>query len=175
MSKLSPKRVIPIKLERARSLSASDRKAVLGACARLKGLPGALLPILHDVQGALGYIPKDAIALIAAQLNLSRAEVHGVISFYHYFRTEKPGRHVLQLCRAEACQALGAAQLEAHAKRALGVDFHGTTKDGAVTLEAVYCLGNCALGPSAMLDERVQGRVTPERFDALIARARQGA
>jgi formate dehydrogenase subunit gamma len=141
----------------------------------LKGLPGALLPILHDVQVALGYLPKDAIPLIASQLNLSRAEVHGVISFYHYFRTEKPGRHVLQLCRAEACQALGAAQLEAHAKRALGVDFHGTTADGAVTLEAVYCLGNCALGPSAMLDDRLQGRLTPERFDALVARARQGA
>jgi formate dehydrogenase subunit gamma len=175
MSKQSPKRVIPIKLERASSLSASDRKAVLDGCARLKALPGALLPILHDVQGALGYIPKDAVPLIANQLNISRAEVHGVISFYHYFRTEKPGRHVLQLCRAEACQALGAADLEAHAKRALGIDFHGTTADGAVTLEAVYCLGNCALGPSAMLDERVQGRVTPERLDTLIARARQGA
>jgi formate dehydrogenase subunit gamma len=175
MSKLSPKRVIPIKLERASSLSASDRKAVVDACVRLKSLPGALLPILHDVQAALGYVPKDAVPLIADQLNLSRADVHGVISFYHYYRTEKPGRHVLQLCRAEACQSLGAAQLEAHAKRTLGIDFHGTTADGAVTLEAVYCLGNCALGPSAMLDERVQGRVTPERFDALIARARQGA
>jgi formate dehydrogenase subunit gamma len=175
MSKQSPKRVIPIKLERVSSLSDNDRKAVLEACARLKSLPGALLPILHDVQAALGYIPKDAVALIAHQLNLSRAEIHGVISFYHYFRTEKPGRHVLQLCRAEACQALGAAQLEAHAKRALGIDFHGTTADGAVTLEAVYCLGNCALGPSVMLDDRLQGRVTPERFDALIARTRQGA
>jgi formate dehydrogenase subunit gamma len=175
MSKQSPKRVIPIKLERASSLSDGDRKAVLGACARLKSLPGALLPILHDVQGALGYVPKDAVPLIADQLNLSRADVHGVISFYHYYRTEKPGRHVLQLCRAEACQALGAADLEAHAKRSLGIDFHGTTADGAVTLEAVYCLGNCALGPSAMLDDRLQGRVTPERFDALIARARQGA
>ena len=98
-----------------------------------------------------------------------------MISFYHYFRTEKPGRHILQLCRAEACQALGAARLEAHAKRALGVDFHGTTADGAITLEAVYCLGNCALGPSAMLDDRLQGRVTPERFDALIAGARQAS
>jgi formate dehydrogenase subunit gamma len=175
MSNQSPKRVIPIKVERASSLSASDRKAVLEACVRLKSLPGALLPILHDVQAALGYVPKDAVPLIADQLNLSRADVHGVISFYHYYRTEKPGRHVLQLCRAEACQALGAAQLEEHAKRTLGIDFHGTTDDGAVTLEAVYCLGNCALGPSAMLDDRVQGRVTPERFDALIARARRPA
>jgi formate dehydrogenase subunit gamma len=169
----SPKRIIPIKLERVSSLSASDRKTVQGSCARLKSLPGALLPILHDVQAALGYVPKDAVPLIAHELNLSRAEIHGVISFYHYFRTEKPGRHVLQLCRAEACQALGAAHLEAHAKRALGVDYHGTTADGAITLEAVYCLGNCALGPSAMLDDRLQGRVTPERFDALVAGARQ--
>jgi formate dehydrogenase subunit gamma len=120
---------------------------VLDSCARLKTLPGALLPILHEVQGALGYVPKDAVPLIAHALNLSRAEVHGVISFYHYFRTTKPGRHVVQLCRAEACQAVGAAQLEKHARRSLGVDFHGTTADGAVTLEPVYCLGNCALGP----------------------------
>ena len=175
MSNQSPKRIIPIKLERASSLSASDRMAVLDSCARLKSLPGALLPILHDVQGVLGYVPKDAVALIAHELNLSRAEIHGVISFYHYFRTEKPGRHVLQLCRAEACQALGAAHLEAHAKHALGVDFHGTTADGAITLEAVYCLGNCALGPSAMIDDRLQGRVTPERFDALVASARQAS
>jgi formate dehydrogenase subunit gamma len=175
MSKQAPNRVIPIKLERASSLSKSDQVAVLGSCERLKSLPGALLPILHDIQGALGYIPKDAVALIADQLNLSRAEVHGVISFYHYFRTEKPGRHVLQLCRAEACQALGAAHIEAHARHALGIDFHGTTTDGAVTLEAVYCLGNCALGPSAMLDDRLQGRLTPQTLDALIARARQPA
>jgi formate dehydrogenase subunit gamma len=173
MSNQSPKRIIPIKLERANSLCADDQKAVLDSCARLKSLPGALLPILHEVQGALGYVPKDAVPLIAHALNLSRAEIHGVITFYHYFRTEKPGRHVVQLCRAEACQAVGAAQLEAHAKRTLGIDFHGTTADGAVTLEAVYCLGNCALGPSAMLDDRLQGRVTPDRFDALIASARQ--
>jgi formate dehydrogenase subunit gamma len=175
MSNQSPKRIIPIKLERASSLSASDRIAVLDSCARLKSMPGALLPVLHDVQSALGYVPKDAVPLIAHELNLSRAEIHGVISFYHYFRTEKPGRHVLQLCRAEACQSLGAADLEAHAKRALGVDFHGTTADGAITLEAVYCLGNCALGPSAMIDDRLQGRVTPARFDALVAGARQSS
>jgi formate dehydrogenase subunit gamma len=175
MSNQSPKRIIPIKLERASSLSATDQKAVLDSCARLKALPGALLPILHEVQGALGHVPKDAVPLIAHELNLSRAEIHGVITFYHYFRTEKPGRHVVQLCRAEACQAVGAAALEAHAKRTLGIDFHGTTADGAVTLEAVYCLGNCALGPSAMIDDRLQGRVTPERFDALMASARQPA
>lgn len=173
MSNQSPKRIIPIKLERKTSLSADDQKAVHDSCARLKALPGALLPILHDVQGALGFVPKDAVPIIAHELNLSRAEIHGVISFYHYFRTEKPGRHVVQLCRAEACQSVGAVALEAYAKRTLGIDFHGTTADGAVTLEAVYCLGNCALGPSAMVDGRLQGRVSPERFDALIAAARQ--
>ena len=173
MSNQLPKRVIPIVQERATSLSAADAQIVQDSCARLKGLPGALLPILHEVQNALGYVPEDAVPLIAKALNLSRAEVHGVISFYHYFRTQKPGRHVLQLCRAEACQASGGAHLEDHAKRTLGVDFHGTTSDGAVTLEPVYCLGNCALGPSVMIDETLQGRVTPERFDALVAQARQ--
>lgn len=173
MSNTSPRRVIPIKPERPDSLGAAERDAILGICARLKSLPGALLPILHAVQEALGFIPTDAVPHIANQLNLSRAEVHGVISFYHYFRTTKPGRHVLQLCRAEACQSVGARRLEAHAKRSLGIDFHGTTSDGAVTLEPVYCLGNCSLGPSAMLDDRLQGRVTPERFDELVALARR--
>ena len=173
MSNQLPKRIIPIKLERPSSLSVADQAAVLDCCARSKALPGALLPILHDVQGALGYVPKDAVPLIASELNLSRADIHGVISFYHHFRTEKPGRHIVQLCRAEACQSLGGASLEQHAKRTLGVEFHGTTTDGAVTLEPVYCLGNCALGPSLMIDDELQGRVSPERFDALVARARQ--
>jgi formate dehydrogenase subunit gamma len=101
------------------------------------------------------------------------AEVHGVVTFYHYFLQERPGRHVVHLCRAEACQALGGVALEAHAKTALGVDFHGTTKDGAVTLEPVYCLGNCALGPSIMIDQRLHGRVTPKRFDALVTQTRE--
>ncbi|MGB6308269.1 MAG: formate dehydrogenase subunit gamma [Steroidobacteraceae bacterium] len=168
MSKQSPRRVIPIKAERPSNLSAEQRSAVLDACARLKTLPGALLPILHAVQEALGFVPKDAVPLIAQELNLSIAEVHGVVSFYHYFLTERPGRHVLHLCRAEACQALGSVALEAHAKTKLGVDYHGTTNDGAITLEPVYCLGNCALGPSLMLDKQLHGRVTAERFDALV-------
>jgi formate dehydrogenase subunit gamma len=175
MSSKPPRRVVPIKAERPISLDAAAEQAVLGACARLKSLPGALLPILHAVQDALGYVPKDAVPLIARELNLSLAEVHGVVSFYHVFRHERPGRHVLQLCRAEACQALGAVQLEAHVKRSLGIDFHGTTADGAITLEAVYCLGNCALGPSLMLDDRLQGRVTASRFEELVAKARESA
>ena len=175
MSSQSPRRVIPIKIEPASILSAGERATVLAACANLQHLPGALLPVLHAVQKALSYVPKDAIPLIAKELNLSIAEVHGVVTFYHYFLQDRPGRHVLHICRAEACQALGAMALEAHAKAVLGIDYHGTTKDGSITLEPVFCLGNCALGPSIMIDERLQGRVTPSRFDALIAQARGSA
>jgi len=130
------------------------------------------MPILHAVQSALGHVPKDAVPLIAAELNLSRAEIHGVLTFYHYFRKDPPGRHVVHVCRAEACQSVGAVALEAHAKKSLGIDFHQTTADGAISLEPVYCLGNCALGPSLMIDDRLQGRMSPQRFDALVARAR---
>lgn len=135
-------------------------------------LPGALLPMLHAIQDELGHVPEQAVPVIARGLNLSRAEVHGVITFYHHFRSHAPGRHVVQVCRAEACQAVGAVALEAHAKKCLGIDFHETTADGAVTLEAVYCLGNCAVGPSLRVDDDIVGRVTPERFDAIVAELR---
>jgi formate dehydrogenase subunit gamma len=154
------------------TLTAAERAAVDAACVRLQRLPGALLPILHAVQEALGHVPKDAVPLIARALNLSLAEVHGVLSFYHYFRKQPCGEHVVHLCRAEACQAVGAVALEAHAKHSLGVDFHGTTTDGMITLEPVYCLGNCALGPSVMIDDKLEGRVSPQRFDRLIATTR---
>ena len=173
MSNQSPRRVIPIKVERQSNLTAKEQSAVLDACMRLKGLPGALLPILHAVQEALRYVPKDAVPLIAQELNLSVAEVHGVVTFYHYFLQERPGRQVMHLCRAEACQALGSAALEAHVKAKLGIDFHGTTHDGAITLEPVYCLGNCALGPSLMIDQQLHGRVSAERFDALVTQTRE--
>lgn len=130
--------------------------------------PGALLPILHGIQKELGYIPSEAVGRIAEGLNLSRAEVHGVISFYHYFRQHRPGKHVVQLCRAEACQAMGCEATEARARESLGVDYHGTTADGQFTLEAAYCLGNCAAGPSVMIDDKLYGRVTPERFEELL-------
>jgi formate dehydrogenase subunit gamma len=146
--------------------------AVRGICSRLKTVPGPLMPILHAVQNELGFVPHDAVPLIARELNLSIAEVHGVVTFYHYFRTDPGGRHVVHLCRAEACQSVGAAAVEAHAKRSLGVDFHGTTSDGAIRLEPVYCLGNCALGPSIMIDDRLHGRVSPQRFDELMTSAR---
>jgi formate dehydrogenase subunit gamma len=130
--------------------------------------PGALLPILHGIQKELGYIPSEAVGRIAEGLNLSRAEVHGVISFYHYFRQHRPGKHVVQLCRAEACQAMGCEATEERARKSLGVDYHGTTADGQFTLEAAYCLGNCAAGPSMMIDDKLYGRVTPERFEELL-------
>ncbi len=173
MSDAAPRRVIPIKVEPLSTLSTAARSTVLDICARLESLPGALLPVLHAVQESLRYVPKDAVPLIAHELNLSIAEVHGVVTFYHYFLQERPGRHVMHICRAEACQALGSVALEAHAKARLGVDYHGTTRDGAITLEPVYCLGNCALGPSLMIDQRLHGRVTPERFDALLAHSRE--
>ncbi len=133
------------------------------------GRPGALLPILHDVQRQFGYVPDEAVPVIAKALNLSRAEVHGVITFYHWFRRKPGGRQVLYVCRAEACQAMGARELEKHAKARLQVDFHETTADGRFTLEPIYCLGNCACSPAVMIDEDVHGRVTPEKFDELIA------
>ena len=130
--------------------------------------PGPLLPILHAIQDELGSVPSAAVPIVAEVLNISRAEVHGVISFYHLFRETPPGRQILYLCRAEACQAMGARDLERHAKEKLGVDFHETTPDGRYSLEPIYCLGNCACSPAIMIDDFVYGRVTPERFDALL-------
>jgi formate dehydrogenase subunit gamma len=123
-----------------------------------RGLEGPLLPILHAIQEAFGYVPDGAIPQIAAALGLSKAEVHGVISFYHDFRSAPAGRHVLKLCRAEACQAMGADAVAARIKAALGIDWHETTPDGRVTLEPVFCLGLCACGPAAMVDGRLVGR-----------------
>jgi formate dehydrogenase subunit gamma len=132
-------------------------------------LPGALLPILHLIQDELGYVPDAAVPIVAKALNLSRAEVHGVVTFYHFFRTTPPGEHTLFVCRAEACQAMGARALESHARETLKVDFHETTADGRYSLEPIYCLGNCACSPAVMIDETVYGRVTPERLDELLA------
>jgi formate dehydrogenase subunit gamma len=150
----------------------SERETVRRIVEDLKGRPGPLIEILHSVQSALGYVPPDAVPVVAEILNLSRAEVHGVLTFYHFFRETPPGRHTVSLCRAEACQSMGAEELAAHAKGRLGVDFHETTADGTFTLEPVYCLGNCACSPAAMIDGRLHGRLTPERFDALIAEQR---
>lgn len=134
-----------------------------------RGLEGPLLPILHAVQDAFGYVPETAVPVIAEGLNLSRADVYGVISFYHDFRDHPAGRHTLKLCRAEACQAMGADALADHARARLGVDWHGTTANGAITLEPVFCLGLCACAPAALVDGQVVGRVDADRLNALLA------
>jgi len=140
--------------------------------ARESAREGAIMPLLHALQEAFGYIHADAVPMIAAALNLSRADVHGVVSFYHDFRRSPPGRHVLMLCRAEACQSLGGDALGEHVRQRLGVDWHDTTADGAVTLQPVFCLGLCAVGPSAMLDGAPLGRLDNARIDAALERAR---
>ncbi|MCU0856123.1 MAG: formate dehydrogenase subunit gamma [Rhodobacteraceae bacterium] len=148
------------------AMSPADRADEIAA-AHL-ALEGPLLPILHAVQHEFGHIPDAAIPRIADRLNISKAEVHGVVSFYHDFRTAPAGRHVVKLCRAEACQAMGADALVAQAETRLGVAMHETTRDGSVTLEPVFCLGLCACGPAAMIDGRIVGRLDMARLDALL-------
>ncbi len=152
-----------------------DKNAVQAVIEGLKDIPGALLPILHGIQDRLGYIPPDSVPLIASALNLSRAEVHGVITFYHYFRETPPGKHTIHICRAESCQSMNSRDLEAHAKAKLGIDYHETTADGDFSLEPVYCLGNCACSPAMTIDGEVYGRVSPERFDEILNEVRAEA
>jgi formate dehydrogenase subunit gamma len=132
------------------------------------GREGALLPILHDVQAEFGYIPQESLPQIALALNISRAEVHGVVSFYHDFRESPAGRSVVKLCRAEACQAMGGDTVAAHARAKLGVDWHETTPNGAVTLEPVFCLGLCACAPAAMVNGKLLGRVDADKLDKIL-------
>ena len=134
-----------------------------------KAMPGALLPLLHAIQDDIGWIPEDAYLPISKALALSVAEVHGVVTFYHHFHRHPVGKHILQVCRAESCQAMGSEQLEKDIKAALGIDYHETTKDGAITLLPIYCLGNCACSPAVMLDDEVYGRVSVEMVSELVA------
>jgi formate dehydrogenase subunit gamma len=136
-------------------------------------LEGATLVILHALQEAFGYVPEPAIPMVASALNLSRAEVHGIFTFYHDFRKQPAGQHVLKLCRAEACQAAGGDALAARAEAKLGIAIGNTTPDARVTLEPIYCLGLCATAPSAMLDGRLVGRLDEARIDALLAEAQR--
>jgi len=147
----------------------SPQEIVEAAVAAHRGRIGPLLPVLHAIQDKLGYIPPEAVPTIAQALGLSRAEVHGVMTFYHDFRSVPPGEHMVHLCRAEACQAMGARELERHARERLGVGFGETTADGLFTLEPVYCLGNCACSPSIRINDEIHARVSPARFDELIA------
>jgi formate dehydrogenase subunit gamma len=148
-----------------------DNESARAIIAGRQSIPGALLPILHALQEEFGYIDREAEPLIADILNLSRAEVHGVVTFYHDFRRQPAGRHVLKLCRAEACQARGGDALAARAAARLGIAFGATTADGSVTLEPVYCLGLCSVSPSAMLDGKIVGRLDEKKLDALLAEA----
>ena len=153
----------------APSFAPWDAEAAHAIIAERQGVPGALLPILRALQEEFGYIDRAAEPLIAEALNLSRAEVHGVVTFYHDFRQEPAGRHVLKLCRAESCQARGSEALAAQAEARLGVAFGNTTADGRVTLEPVYCLGLCSVSPSAMLDDKVVARLDAKKLDTLLA------
>jgi formate dehydrogenase subunit gamma len=139
----------------------------------MRGMEGPLLPILHEVQEEFGYVPQEALPVIAKALNLSRAEVYGVVSFYHDYRREPAGRHVLKVCQAESSQSMGSDEVAARFKQALGIGFHQTTPDGRVTLEPVYCLGMCACSPAAMLDGEVIGRIDAARVDEIIAEVRR--
>jgi formate dehydrogenase subunit gamma len=138
----------------------------------LKRLEGPLLPILHGIQEEFGCVPAETVPIIAEELNLSRAEVHGVVSFYHDFRKHPAGRHVLKLCRAEACQSMGGDAITAQIQHLLGIGFHETAKDGSVTLEPVYCLGMCACSPAAMLDGEVIGRLDADKIEEIAAEVR---
>ena len=152
-------------------LTETTRQTIQTLVEAKQHLPGALLPILHDIQDAVGHIPPDAVGLIAQALNLSRAEVHGVVTFYHHFRSEPAGRQVVQICRAEACQAMAAEGLWAHACSHLPQQ-GGATADGAFTLEPVYCLGLCSSSPALAFNDQVHGRVDANKFDRLVAAAR---
>jgi formate dehydrogenase subunit gamma len=152
--------------------SEETKARIIAIVRKLRGLEGPLLPILHEVQQEFGYVPREAEPVIGAELNLSRAEVHGVVSFYHDFRNRPAGRHVLKLCQAEACQSMGSDEVAARFKELLGIDFHQTTGDGSVTLEPVYCLGMCACSPAALLDGEVIGRIDAEKVSEIVAEVR---
>lgn len=138
-----------------------------------KSLEGPLLPILHEMQHEFGYVPTETLPAIARALNISNAEVHGVVTFYHDYRKEPAGRHVLKICQAEACQSMGSDRIAAMVQQALGIGFHETSKDGSVTLEPIYCLGLCACAPSAMLDGEVLGRVDQDTIDEIVEAVRK--
>ena len=138
----------------------------------LRDMPGALMPVLHRVQGEFGYLPKTSVSVIADELNLSRAEVYGVISFYHDFRQEPPARHIIEICRAEACQAVGARTLQVDLEQAFSTKVGQQNADGSMMLKAVYCLGNCACGPNVKIDGELHGRVSPDRISELLSQHR---
>jgi formate dehydrogenase subunit gamma len=161
--------------DETRGIPPTSAPIIDDAIAANRALPGALLPVLHAIHDALGFIPPAAVPRIAQALNLSQAEVHGVLTFYHDFRSSPPGRHVVKLCRAEACQAMGAEALAARLTERLGIAWEETTPDGALTIEPVYCLGNCALSPALLFDGKLRGRITAEGLDGIVDACRLDA
>ncbi|WP_373503888.1 formate dehydrogenase subunit gamma [Aestuariivirga sp.] len=153
-------------------LSPREATAAREIALRYGNKPDALLEILHDLQEHLGFIPEASLPALAKALNLSRAEVHGVVTFYHDFKREPQGRHVIKVCRAEACQSMKGNELAAMIERYLQVKLGQTTADGAITVEAVYCLGNCALSPAIMVDDKLVGRVDAAKFEKIVAECR---
>lgn len=153
-------------------LSDNQLGSIQAHIATHKNMPGALLPLLHAIQDDIGYVPEQAYSYISQAMALSVAEVHGVVTFYHHFRRHPAGKHILQICRAESCQAMGGEKLEMHIKSTLGIDYHETTPDGAITLEPIYCLGNCACSPAVMMDDAVYGRVNADLVAELVTEAR---
>jgi len=151
------------------SSAVSLKEIIDAAVAEHRGGLGPLMPVLHSVQEKLGFIPDESVPIIASQLNLSRAEIQGVIGFYHDFKTQPGGEHLVQLCRAEACQAMGSRELEMHVKQRLGIDFGETSGDGLFSLEPVYCLGNCACAPSIRINDGIHARVSAGQFDELVS------
>ncbi|MCB6184190.1 formate dehydrogenase subunit gamma [Leeia sp. TBRC 13508] len=149
-------------------MTPEQQAAVASVLSSRKDEPGALLPVLHDIQHILGFIPEAAISDIAFAMNRSKAEIHGVISFYHDFRLAPPAKHELRLCRAEACQSMGSDALAAHVHSCTGVDDHGVTADGQLSVRPVYCLGACATAPAMLLDDKLYARVSKEKLDSLL-------
>lgn len=156
------------------TLSAADLEKIDAHILAHKNVQGALLPLMHAIQDDIGYVPEDVYPQISQALALSVAEVHGFVTFYHHFRTHPVGKHVLQVCRAESCQAMGSEKLEADIKAKLGVDYHETTADGAITLLPIYCLGNCACSPAVMMDDEVYGRVDMAQVDEIVSEVNNG-
>ena len=153
----------------ARALNNPADIQAIAVCASHDNKPENLLEILHDLQHAIGFVPETTLPVIANAVNLSRAEVHGVVTFYHDFKREPVGRHVIKICRAEACQAMGTDDLCEHAEKSLKTELGGTSADGKVTIEQVFCLGNCALSPAILIGDKLYGKVDAKRFDEIIA------
>jgi len=139
---------------------------------KFQNKPGALLPLMHAIQDDLGFVPEEAYPLIAKAYQLSIAEIHGFVTFYHHFRRKPSGKNILHICRAESCQSMGSESIEQYCKDKLGIDYHETTADNTLTLEPIYCLGNCACSPAVMINEKVIGRVTQSKIDQIITESK---